>query len=177
MSQARRLRRQQEREQDRAPVLNKANGAHLVALSDDQLSSIKAEIERYRQEAYEQGYKSGYKQGRMTGYNLGHKEGYSSGWEEARNKMVRNAVHWVIAVGLKCIKDDWGKFAFKKKQERTKYFYIALADRFTEYFADGLKDKEKKAELEKILLDTEFIYEDKQNKGGQEGAGRSENSP
>lgn len=163
MSQARRMRRQQARELGKS-VLSKTACAPLPALSNDQLSSIKAEVERYRQEAYEQGFV------------YGHKKGYDQGLE-AGNKMSVNGLYMIVAVALKCIKDDWGKFAFKKKNWRLYFFANALAQRLTEYYDEGLEDKEMQAELQQILLDSDFVEEFEQNEGGQEGAGRSENSP
>ena len=176
MSQARRMRRQQAREQNKAPVPDKSASARLAALSDDQFSGIKAEVERYGQEAYEQGYKLGLMAGYAQGVDYGHKKGYDQGLE-AGNKMSVNGLYMIVAVALKCIKDDWGKFAFKKKNWRLYFFANALAQRLTEYYEEGLEDKEKQAELQQILLDSDFVEEFEQNEGGQEGAGRSENSP
>ena len=170
MSISRKLKRQQEREQSKAPIMDRVTKTPLAHLTDKDLGIIKSEIEHYRQDAYIQGCNDGYAQGFDVGHNEGTisgiKDGYERGWNDAYRKMSFDIINRVVSVALLVVRDDWGKFAFKKKEERPKNFGDVLAQRFNEYLGEHLDDKEKQEELRQLMLSVGFTYgqeEDKQD--------------
>lgn len=174
MSQSRRMRRQQEREAGKNPGLDKVSRTPLPPLTDNQLAMLRGEIEKYRQDAYTKGCNDGYGQGYEIGISegcvQGIKEGYERGWNDAYRKMSLDIINRVVSVALKVVQDDWGKFAFKKKEDRPKAFGEVLSLRFTEYLGEGLDDKEKQDELAQLMKSVGFTHE---GLGGEEDAGKS----
>jgi len=83
--------------------------------------------------------------------------------------MSLDTINRVVSIALKCVADDWGKFAFKKKEERPKFFGETLAKRFQEYLGEGLEDEAKQKELENLMLSVGFYYKDKGRDDGAEG--------
>lgn len=160
-SSSRRFRRQQERAM-KGTGCDRITKTPLPHLTENEFGVIRAEVEHYRQEAYTQGCNDGYSAGYDRGFDEGDiagiKEGYTQGWNDAYNKMSLDIINSVVAIALKVCRDDWGKFAFKKKEERPKCFGDVLAMRFEEYFGDGLDDPARREELKEIMKQVGFYY-------------------
>lgn len=174
MSQARRMRRQQERELTKSISQDKITHTPLPDLANSQMINIKSEIERIRQEAYTQGcndgYESGYDAGFSEGGVAGVKKGYTLGWNDAYKKLSLDTINRIASIAFKVVLDDWGKFAFKKKMERIKYFASSLAQRINEYLNENIDDEAKQAELQALMNAAGF---DSYIGGGENSAGKS----